>query len=95
MRKKGMLGDYVPVTMDELMARFVVSMEREACQSRFADSTKVILHQNLDKVHQNKVKAAVNSSFTALQDLIKCNTVDVQRYPNRESQGYLRLIEKM
>jgi hypothetical protein len=30
--------DYIPVTMDELMARFVTNIERDECKKRFRES---------------------------------------------------------
>ena len=66
MRKKGKFGDYVPVTMDELMARFVVSMEREACTRKFTDSTQLLLQPTLVHTDKLNLKKSVQNSATAL-----------------------------
>lgn len=36
------LSYFIPVTMDELMARFVTNMERSQCVKRFEDTQKVL-----------------------------------------------------
>ena len=38
---------YIPVTMDELMARFVTNMERSECNSRFSNQLEVVMQENL------------------------------------------------
>lgn len=41
---------YIPVTMDELMARFVTNMERNECKTRFKEDKKVLCKENLAAV---------------------------------------------
>ena len=33
---------YIPVTMDELMARFVTNMERNECKQRFQEDKQLL-----------------------------------------------------
>ena len=42
MAVKGKLANYVPVTMDELMVRFVLNMHRKEFQDTFTQSRKVL-----------------------------------------------------
>jgi hypothetical protein len=38
---------YIPVTMDELMARFVTNMERNDCKDRFRRTKKELMGPNV------------------------------------------------
>lgn len=44
---------YIPVTMDELMARFVTNMERNECKNRFKDTKNVLFGQELNDMEQH------------------------------------------
>jgi len=70
---------YIPVTMDELMARFVTNMERNICKNRFKEECKVLSHQNLSDVEPAEIEKGVKLSFEALKDLLGSNTIHMER----------------
>ena len=85
---------YIPVTMDELMARFVTNMERNECKTRFKNTKHILFGQNLSDMDQQTIEAGVVDSFTALKDLLSSNTIEMERQPNTENHLYLKLMER-
>ena len=65
---------FIPVTMDELMARFVTNIERRECKDRFK-SEKRILTRQLDEVNDEVIMESVKKSIKALKDLLSHNTI--------------------
>lgn len=86
---------YIPVTMDELMARFVTNMERADCNSRFNEQLEVVMQDNLISTEREEVEEAVTQSIMALKDLLGVNTIDMERQPNSENKLYLSIIERI
>lgn len=86
---------YIPVTMDELMARFVTNMERQDCKQRFKTSKKTLLVNDLRHVDRDDIETSVNESLSALKDLLGSNTIDMERQPNSENKLYLSIIERL
>lgn len=70
---------YIPVTMDELMARFVTNMERQDCKKRFKDEKKTLMNADLRSVPKEEIEAHVEASMLALKDLLRCSTIDMER----------------
>lgn len=85
---------YIPVTMDELMARFVTNMERNDCKEQFRTHKVVVQKENLAGVAHDRIEDSIINSMQALKDLLSNNTVDTERQPNSESNLYLKLMEK-
>lgn len=85
---------YIPVTMDELMARFVTNMERNECKTRFKEDKKVLCKENLAAVDPQDIEDSVRLSFSALKDLLSNNTIHMERQPNTENHLYLKLMER-
>lgn len=54
---------YIPVTMDELMARFVTNMERDDCEDEFHKHKTTIFKSNLRQVDQVDIESSVKNSF--------------------------------
>lgn len=70
---------YIPVTMDELMARFVTNMERQDCKNRFKDKKQILMLDNLKLVEREAIEDSVQESMEALRDLLGSNTIDMER----------------
>jgi hypothetical protein len=70
---------YIPVTMDELMARFVTNMERNDCKKRFIQQKQTICDGNLQDSDAKEIEESVYSSFSALKDLLGNNTIHMER----------------
>ena len=85
---------YIPVTMDELMARFVTNMERTDCTDRFNSMNRVLQRESLAQVDEALIEQGVQGSMNALGDLLSNNTIDMERQPNSENQLYLKLMER-
>ena len=85
---------YIPVTMDELMARFVTNMERNDCKERFREEKKILTGQSLCGLGFDQIEDGVRLSFGALKDLLSNNTIDMERMPNSENNLYLKLMER-
>jgi hypothetical protein len=86
---------YIPVTMDELMARFVTQMERDECLKAFKKSKKLFKTNNF-RDHPNQViEQGVAESLLALKNLIQKNTIITERQPNSENSLYLKLMERL
>ena len=85
---------YIPVTMDELMARFVTNMERADCQNRFKQEKANLYKDSLLKMNAESIEENVVKSMNALRDLLANNTIDMERQPNTENQLYLKLMER-
>ena len=86
---------YIPVTMDELMARFVTNMERSECNQRFSEQLETVMQENLIKTEREAIEEAVRESISALRDLLSVNTIDMERQPNSENKLYLSIIERI
>lgn len=86
---------YIPVTMDELMARFVTNMERQNCKNRFKDKKQILMLDNLKLVEREVIEESVQNSMQALKDLLSCTTIDMERQPNTENKLYLSIIERI
>ena len=70
---------YIPVTMDELMARFVTQMERDECLKAFTNSKKLFKASNF-RDHPNQViERGVAESLLALNNLMQKNTIITER----------------
>jgi hypothetical protein len=52
-------SDYIPVTMDELMARFVTNIERNECKNRFRDDKRVLYSKNLADIPHESIEDSV------------------------------------
>lgn len=85
---------YIPVTMDELMARFVTNMERNECKNRFRNEKTVLFSKDYADVDPTTIEEGVTSSFNALRDLLGNNTIEMERQPNSENYLYLKLMER-
>ena len=70
---------YIPVTMDELMARFVTNMKRADCNARFSNQLEVVMQDNLISAERESVEEAVRESINALKELLNVNTIDMER----------------
>jgi hypothetical protein len=65
---------FIPVTMDELMARFVTNIERRECKDRFK-AEKRILTSQYDELNDEVIMESVRKSLCALKDLLSHNTI--------------------
>ena len=52
-------SDYIPVTMDELMARFVTNIERDDCKNRFREDKRLLYSKNLSDIPHEKIEESV------------------------------------
>jgi len=57
---------YIPVTMDELMARFVTNMVRSECEERFQNDKQVLFKNSLSEVPNEQIEEGVCKSFSCL-----------------------------
>lgn len=85
---------YIPVTMDELMARFVTNMERNECKGRFKNEKNVLFAKDYAAVEPMVIEEGVTNSLNALKDLLGNNTIEMERQPNSENLLYLKLMER-
>lgn len=85
---------YIPVTMDELMARFVTNIERNECKTRFRQDKKILSKSSLREVDPALIVSGVTNSFSSLKDLLGNNTIYMERQPNSENHLYLKLMER-
>ena len=86
---------YIPVTMDELMARFVTNMERQNCKDRFKSNKSALMGSSLKHIDREVIENSVEQSILALKDLIGSNSIDMERQPNSENKLYLSIIERV
>lgn len=85
---------YIPVTMDELMARFVTNIERNECKARFRIDKQILNKADLREVEPALIVAGVTKSLSSLKDLLSSNTIHMERQPNTENNLYLKLMER-
>ena len=52
-------SDYIPVKMDELMARFVTNIERNECKNRFHEDKRLLYSENLAEIPHEKIEDSV------------------------------------
>ena len=84
---------YVPVTMDELMARFVVNMKRNEAKEQFELSKQLLMRKTLTKVPESEIEDSVQQSMSAFRDLLNTKVVTDSRQPNGENIVYLQCLE--
>ena len=58
---------YIPVTMDELMARFVTNMERAESKKLFREQRKALFDSDFTKTDEETIKSRLTKSFKALE----------------------------
>ena len=85
---------YIPVTMDELMARFVTNIQRNECKTRFSQEKKRLFSNKFAEMPSDQIEESVNKSMQAIKDLLSNNTIEMERQPNSENNLYLRLMER-
>jgi hypothetical protein len=73
------VNGYIPVTIDELMARFVTNMERSDCKEKFRQERKPLQNATIAGLDSGKIEDSVIKSLNALKDLLRNNTVDIKR----------------
>lgn len=71
--------NYIPVTMDELMARFVTNMERTQCKAAYDDAKQILFNSDYSELEPIRIEQGVVDSFKALQALLLNNTIDLER----------------
>lgn len=84
---------YIPVTMDELMARFVTNMERNELKEKFKSQRSVLMKQNLCGLENKIIENGVKLSFTTMKHMLNNKPIDMERQPNVENKLYLKLME--
>lgn len=62
--------NYIPVTMDELMVRFVLNLHRNEFQDTFTDKRRLLDKSDLRKEDEDDIRDKVTESMTALQNLM-------------------------
>ena len=67
---RGIHENYIPVTMDELMVRFVHNINRNEKLDQYRDSSKILHSRNLKNKSVEEVENSVTRSFLALKDLL-------------------------
>jgi hypothetical protein len=70
---------YIPVTMDELMARFLTNFERNKCKSKFKIEKQPLYVKDLSGVDVVDIENSVKHSFDALKNLLSNNTIEMER----------------
>ena len=86
---------YIPVTMDELMARFVTNIQRNECKEQFNKEKQLLQVKDLSQVDPTEIEKSVQLSFAALKNLLSSNTMHMERQPNTENHLYLKLMERV
>ena len=84
---------YVPVTMDELMARFVVNMKRNEAKEQLESSSKLLMKKTLSKVLDSDIEDSVQQSMSAFRDLLNTKVITDSRQSNGENKVYLQCLE--
>jgi hypothetical protein len=57
---------YIPVTMDELMARFVTTQERTGLKSKFRGQKQPLLRSSLLELENQVIETSVRNSFQTM-----------------------------
>lgn len=70
---------YIPVTMDELMARFVTNMERNDLKSQFKGQKQVLCRTNLCGIENQEIEDGVRHSFSTMKDMLNNKPIDMDR----------------
>jgi len=84
---------FIPVTMDELMQRFVTNNKRQAIKDRFKEDKKILM-ERLDTKMPEELEVRIRNSFRALKYLVLSNQVDGERFKNSENKLFLKLLDK-
>ncbi len=58
--EEGALSSYVPVTMDELMSRFVLNLHRKEYNDAFEQSKKVLEQRDIRKLDNKVIAGSVD-----------------------------------
>jgi len=58
--EEGKLSNYVPVTMDELMSRFVINLHRKEYNDAFEQSRKVLEKRDIRKIDNKAIAGSVD-----------------------------------
>ncbi len=69
-KMRGIHNNYIPVTMDELMVRFVHNINRNDKLDQYRESSKLLHSRNLRKKSVEEVENSVTNSLLALKDLL-------------------------
>lgn len=64
------LTSYVPVTMDELMVRFVLNMKRNEYKEAFDCSKAILERQDIRNETEEKITEGVEGSLGNLQNMM-------------------------
>ena len=78
-KKKEELDTYVPITMDELMLRFVINLRRGTQIDQFDEHKKLLEQSDLRFESEFDVKQSVEKSLIALKKLIGTKLIDEER----------------
>ena len=84
---------YIPVTMDELMARFVTNMARNDLKDKLKVEKQIFFKENLCDLENQEIENGVHMSFSTMKDLLNNKPIDMDRQPNAENKLYLKLME--
>ena len=85
---------YVPMTMDELMARFVLNMERANKKEEFLTHEGKFSNKNLLNLPGDTIEAAVTNSVKTLAALANSKFIDESREKTQENKIYLKCLAK-
>lgn len=94
LKTKKMLYNYVPVTMDELMTRFLHNIHRNEYLDDLNENRQLLELTDLKSEHDEAISQGVEKSMKALANLINQPAIDTNRQPNQENNLYLKLLAK-
>jgi len=86
--------EYIPVTMDELMARLVTNIDRLQCMRRFKQEKKLLDCQTLHDFDNKTIEDSCKQTLGTLNQLLGHNTIYMERQPNIENHLYFKLMER-
>ena len=92
--EEGTLSSYVPVTMDELMSRFVLNLHRKEYNDAFEQSKKVLEQRDIRKLDNKVIAGSVDQSMTALQNLMFQDTIQHERLGNFQNGLFIKQLAK-
>lgn len=87
--------EYIPVTMDELMARFTTNIEREKNAQTFSQAQQFLWQNSLQQFSREQIEAGIEKTVSSMEKLLATNTITQQRMPNSENRLYLELVERV
>ena len=84
--------EYVPVTFDELMARFILNLERDKHEDSHEESKLILERDHLRSTSCSQIELSLTNSLEGFKGLFNIDIIDPKREPRKENKGYLKCL---